>query len=232
MRSDWLLFCCWFCSYSVTTDRGDRGRAESGSGAPKADQEEEGVLRFGILGRLPGLWHGTVSTTTPAGSFDNWYVYFRPVSAGQVSQYSTLDARTINYISFFIVRHEGRLKVALRTEGVFDGKGCVTYEVVDTVRESEGYYRFADFPAGDDRAYTEFTFKDDEFLMEVYTNRFNRVSPLELHSRWRARLGDRNAAAEAVSGFPVSPAGHGPGLHLSVQAQIREHLSPVTGYCL
>jgi hypothetical protein len=30
--------------------------------------------------------------------------------------------------------------------------------------------------------------------MEVYTNRFNRVSPLEIHTRWTAELGDRNAA--------------------------------------
>jgi hypothetical protein len=37
--------------------------------------------------------------------------------------------------------------------------------------------------------------------MEVYTNRFNRVSPLELHATWRAKLGDRTAAAEAVSYF-------------------------------
>lgn len=99
------------------------------------------------------------------------------------------------------MKHDNRLKVALRTEGVFQNKGCVTYEVIDTVRESEGYYRFSDFQAGEDRAYTEFTFKDGEFLMEVYTNRFNRVSPLELHATWRAKLGDRTAAAEAVPYF-------------------------------
>ncbi|RKY02004.1 MAG: hypothetical protein DRP54_02700 [Spirochaetes bacterium] len=165
------------------------------------DQEENIVMGYGILRRIPGLWHGPVSTTTPAGSFDNWYVDFRPVSEGQVSQYSTLDTRTINYISFFIVKHENRLKVALRTEGVFDNKGCVTYEVIDTVKESEGYYRFSDFQAGDNRAYTEFTFKEDEFLMEVYTNKFNRVSPLQIHARWRAKLGDRTPAVQAISHF-------------------------------
>jgi len=168
---------------------------------PGVDRDNEPVMGFGILRRIAGLWHGPVSTTTPAGSFDSWYVDFRPVSPGQISQYSTLDAETVNYMSLFIVKHEGRLKVALRTEGVFQGQGCVTYEVIDTVRESEGYYRFSDFQAGDDRAYTEFTFADDEFLMEVYTNRFNRVSPLEIHCRWRAKLGGRRAAAQAVSHF-------------------------------
>lgn len=165
---------------------------------------DEQVFGYGILTRLPGLWNGPVSTTTPAGSFENWYVDFRPVSSGQVSQYSTLDADTINYLSFFIVKHDGQLKVALRTEGVFQNKGCVTYEVIDKVRESEGYYRFSDFKAKDGRAYTEFTFKDDEFVMEVFTNKFNRVSPLELHSRWDAKLGDKKAAVDTVSaiGYP------------------------------
>ena len=130
-----------------------------GAYAPNTNRDDGQVMGFGILRRLPGQWHGPVTTTTPAGSFDEWYVDFRPVSPGQISQYSTLDAQTINYISLFIVKHEDRLKVALRTEGVFQGKGCVTYEVIDTVKESEGYYRFSDFQAGDDRAYTEFTFK-------------------------------------------------------------------------
>ncbi|MBN2532730.1 MAG: hypothetical protein JXB88_07565 [Spirochaetales bacterium] len=161
----------------------------------------ETVFGFGILERIPGLWNGPVTSSTPAGSFDRWYVDFRPVSPGQVSQYSTLDAQTVNYMSFFIVKHNNQLKVALRTEGVFQNKGCVTYEVMDTVKESEGYYRFSDFQAGEKRAFTEFTFKPDEFLMEVYTNKFNKVFPLQLHSQWRAKLGDRSAALNAVSHF-------------------------------
>ncbi len=172
--------------------------ASAGPYAENTSSDDGEVMGFGILRRIPGLWHGPVSTTTPAGSFAQWYVDFRPVSPGQVSQYSTLDQQTINYISFFIVEHGGRLKVAMRTEGVFDNQGCVTYEVIDTVRESEGYYRFSDFQAGDDRAYTEFTFKGNEFLMETYTNRFNQVSPLEIHARWKAKLGDRSAAAAAI----------------------------------
>ncbi len=159
------------------------------------------VEGFGILKRIPGLWHGPVFSSTPAGSFDDWHVDFRPVSPGQVSQYSTLDADTLNYISFFIVKHGGRLKVAMRTEGVFQNKGCVTYEVIDRARETEGYYRFSDFQAGPRRAYTEFRFRGDGFVMEVYTSRFNRDYPLSLHSRWTAKLGDRGAVSGAMEHF-------------------------------
>lgn len=193
--------CIFFCLLLFLTQCTSMEQADgvSTAGAAAESGEEGGVMGFGILRRLPGLWNGPVSTTTPAGSFPEWYVDFRPVSPGQISQYSRLDAQTINYLSFFVVKHDGRLKIAMRTEGVFQNKGCVTYEVVDTVRESEGYYRFSDFQTGDNRAYTAFTFRDDAFVMEVYTNKFNKVSPLEIHTRWEAKLGDRTAAGEAVS---------------------------------
>lgn len=174
----------------------------AGMGAMQSAGKTGEVMGFSFLKRIPGLWSGPVSSTTPAGSFPVWYVDFRPVSPGQVSQYSTLDADTLNYISFFIVKHNNQLKVAMRTEGVFKNKGCVTYEVIDTVKEPEGYYRFSDFQAGDKRAYTEFTFKnDDAFVMGVYTNKFNKVFPLQLHSRWEARRAEGKAASDAVSHF-------------------------------
>ena len=166
-----------------------------------ATANDNGVLGFGFLKRIPGLWSGPVFTDTPAGSFPMWYVDFRPVSSGQVSQYTTPDPDTQNNISFFIVKHDDQLKVAMRTEGVFQGKGCVTYEIIDTVKESKGYYRFSDFQSGDERAYTEFKFKKDELLMETYTNKFNKVRPLQLHSRWEAKLADRCAALDAIEYF-------------------------------
>jgi len=172
------------------------GKTRGGSAAKSG-----GVFGIGILKRLPGQWHGPVYSSTPAGSFENWYVDFRPVSAGQVSQYSSIDADTINYISFFIVRHGGRLVVAMRTEGVFQNKGCVTYEVADTAREPEGYYRFSDFQSGDRRAYTTFAFRGEEMVMEVYTSRFNTVNPPVLHSKYTARLAGRSAASAAVRRF-------------------------------
>jgi hypothetical protein len=165
----------------------------------RADQSD--VMGFGILKRLPGLWNGPVVSSTPAGSFAKWYVDFRPVSPGQVSQYSTLDENTLNYLFFFIVNHDGRLKVALRTEGVFMNKGCVTYEVIDKADEAGGYYRFSDFQIGDKRAFTEFRFQEDDLVMDVYTNKFNTVFPLTQHARWKAHRYDARAAEQAVAHF-------------------------------
>ncbi len=169
--------------------------------SPTTEVENEKVLGYGILRRIPGLWHGPVTTDTPAGNFPVWYVDFRNVLPGQVSQYTSINPQMLNYLTFFIVKHDGRLKVAMRTEGVLQNKGCVTYEIIDKVKESEGYYRFSDFQSGIKRAYTEFFFKPDKFVMKVYTNKFNNVSPLELHAEWKARLGDRKAALEAITHF-------------------------------
>jgi len=159
------------------------------------------VLGYSFLTHIVGLWNGPVFSSTPSGSFDSWHVDFRPVSSGQVSQYTSLDTTSINYTSFFIVKHNNQLKVAMRTEGIAGNKGCVTYEVIDSVNEAKGYYRFSDFISGTKRAYTEFTFNKDKFLMEVYTNKFNKVNPLQLHARWEAQSGGREAASDAVAHF-------------------------------
>lgn len=189
-----ILLCIQSADAGKTEDK-----KKQKSSTVNSDTISNAVPGFGFLNRIPGQWSGPVFSSTPAGSFKNWHVDFRPVSAGQVSQYSTLDADTVNYLSFFIVKHDNQLKVAMRTEGVFRNKGCVTYEVMDTARESEGYYRFSDFQAGIKRVYTEFIIHGDTMTMKVYTNKFNKVSPLQLHSKWDAALGDRKAASEAMS---------------------------------
>jgi len=89
-----------------------------------------------------------VISTTSAGSFPEWAVDFSPVSVGQISQFSLLDSNTVNNTSFFIVRHKNELKVAMRTQGCFKNSCCDTYEVIDSVNEEKGYYRFADFQGG------------------------------------------------------------------------------------
>lgn len=159
------------------------------------------VFGFEFLKRIPGMWHGPVFSSTSAGSFENWYVDFRPVSAAQVSQFSMLDSQTVNNTSFFVVKHEGQLKVAMRTEGCFAEKCCVTYEVMDSVNEAAGYFRFSDFVAGTNRAYTEFRFTGEQLVMEVYTSKFNNVKPVQLHSRFEAIRTDTNAAAAAAAYF-------------------------------
>jgi hypothetical protein len=101
------------------------------TGTDQIDHNNDGsVVAYGILKRIPGQWHGPVSTTAQAGSFCHWYV---------------------------------------------------------------------DFRAKDERAYTEFRSKRNSFVMGVYANKSNQVSPLELHTRWKARL-DGRAAAEKVPG--------------------------------
>ncbi len=154
------------------------------------------VLGFEFMKKIPGLWNGPVSSATSAGSFTSWYVDFRPISSAQVSQFSMLDSNTVNNMSFFIVKDNNKLKVALRTEGCFKDKCCVTYEVMDSVNDAKGYYRFSDVVSGVKRAFTEFVFQDEQFVMKVYTTKFNKVNPLELHSTFTAKLATREYASQ------------------------------------
>ncbi|MDD3877003.1 MAG: hypothetical protein PHT69_10305 [Bacteroidales bacterium] len=162
---------------------------------------EPEIFGFSFFSKIPGLWHGPVTSATPAGNFDNWYVDFRPVSASQVSHFSLLDANTVNNLSFFTVKHKGKLTLAMRTEGCFNNQCCITYEVLDSISEANGYYRFSDFVAGTNRAYTEFIFTNNQLQMKVYTNKFNTVAPLEPHSVWTAELGSRSNVVEATEHF-------------------------------
>ena len=145
------------------------------------------VKGFGILYRLPGQWNGPVTSDTPAGNFPKWYVDFRPVSSSQISQFSVVNPSMCNYLTFFVVKHNNRLKVAMRTDAVFRKKGCITYEVMTEVNEQKGYYKFSDFQSGVRRAYTVFRFKKNSIVMKVYTNKFNRQKYLTLHSTWKAK---------------------------------------------
>lgn len=174
------------------------------SSSCKKEKSPEPVLGYEFLNKIPGLWHGPVTSSTSAGSFDFWYLDFRPVSASQVSQYSILDTNTSNSVSFFIVRHNNQLKVAMRTLGCFMDTCCVTYEVMDSVAESGNYYRFSDFVRGKQRAYSEFIINGDQMQMNVYTNKFNSSPSLLWHTTWNAVLGSRSNAEQAIAhfGFP------------------------------
>jgi hypothetical protein len=159
------------------------------------------ILGYSFLSQITGQWSGPVTSATPAGDFPIWYVDFRPVSASQVSQFSLLDSQTVNNISFLIVKHDNELRLAMRTEGCFNKKCCVTYEVLDSVSEANGYYRFSDFQGGNKRAYTEFRFTESSFVMDVYTNIFNKLDELKLHTHWEANLGSKEAANQAIEYF-------------------------------
>jgi len=166
-----------------------------------AQENSEDILGYGFLSRIIGQWSGPVTSATPAGDFPMWYVDFRPVSASQVSQFSMLDSQTVNNMSFFIVKYHNELTLAMRTEGCFNKQCCVTYEVIDSVSESNGYYRFCDFQGGKERVFTEFRFTENTLVMEVYTNRFNQQEELTLHSHWEANLGSKDAANNTIKHF-------------------------------
>jgi hypothetical protein len=155
----------------------------------------------GIMYRLPGIWRGPVMSTTSAGSFNHWYADLRPVSPWQISQFSNLDDKTINNFSVFVVKYKGEKRIALRTEGCFANSCCITYEILDSVNEATGYYRFSDFIGGPQRAFTEFQFTDDKMTMEVYTSKFNTEKEVKLHTKWDAILMDNEAAQTSISEF-------------------------------
>lgn len=186
-------FCCIILLSIITIC----ANAQSGKQA-KLISKVEG---FGIMYRLPGIWSGPVLSNTSAGSFNNWFVDLRPVSSTQISQFSLLDDKTVNNFSFFVVSYKGENKIALRTEGCFANSCCITYEVIDSVNEAAGYYRFSDFVSGTKRAYTEFRFEGNKMTMEVYTSRFNKEKELKLHTRWEAELQDKDAAAFSIMKF-------------------------------
>lgn len=159
------------------------------------------VLGFGFLFRIPGLWNGPVTSDTPAGDYPVWYVDFRPVSAAQISQFSIVDTSLCNYVTFFIVKHDGCLKVAMRTDARYEDEGCITYEVMQEADEGRGYYKFADFQSAEERAYTVFQFEENKFEMRVYTNKFNQLKEPVLHSCWKADRITMEPAGQAIREF-------------------------------
>ncbi|MCX6243617.1 MAG: hypothetical protein NTU98_02835 [Bacteroidetes bacterium] len=167
----------------------------------KTENNTQQVTGFGFFSRIPGLWNGPVSSSTTAGSFDAWYIDFRPISADQVSQFSMLDTSTVNNISFFIVKYNSQLRIAMRTEGCHQDTCCVTYEVMDSVAEQEGFYSFSDFVKGRKRAVTTFRFTGDRLVVTTYTNKFNTSDTLVWHSTWNAKLGTRSNTLEAATHF-------------------------------
>src|SRR3954468_22565163 len=79
------------------------------------------VKGYGILSRLPGIWNGPVVSSTGLGSYPEWIVDFRPVSAAQVCAKNELDSLNNILMSFFIVKHNNEYKMAFRNGGGFAG---------------------------------------------------------------------------------------------------------------
>ena len=161
------------------------------------------VLGYGILDKLPGIWNGPVYSPTPLGSFPEWIVDFRPISASQVSAKNELDSLNDIFMSFFVVKHDCEYKVAFRNGGGFAGAVRNSYMVLDSLNEgvSESFYRFSDPISGGNRVYTDVTFKPDSLIMHTYTNQFNTLSTPVTHMIWRAKIKDVTSAQPAITLF-------------------------------
>ncbi|CAG5077494.1 hypothetical protein [Parvicella tangerina] len=169
---------------------------------PPIDENSE-VEGYGILEKLPGIWNGPVSSPTPLGSFPEWIVDFRPISASQVSAKNELDSVNDIFMSFFICKYDHAYKIAFRNGGGFAGNVRNSYMIIDSVNESssQSFYRFVDPVAGGDRVYTDVTFKGDSLLMHTYTNQYNTLSEPVTHMIWRADLRDTTSTLDALTLF-------------------------------
>ncbi len=164
------------------------------------------VEGFGILNKLPGIWNGPVYSPTPLGSYPEWIVDFRPISAGQISAKNELDSLNDIFMSFFIVKYDCDYKMAFRNGGGFAGNVRSSYMILDSLNEGtqESYYRFVDPVSGGTRVYTEITFKDDSLIMHTYTNQYNTLQEPVTHMRWTASLRDASSTQNAIThhGYP------------------------------
>lgn len=207
MKKTILFFTLVFClGILFTTSCKDKKETEEnppitgGSGGIDASTS---VAGYTILSRLPGIWNGPVTSSTPLGGYPEWIVDFRPVSGAQVSAKNELDSVNNILMGFFIVKHGGSYKMAFRNGGGFAGSQRIAYAVVDSVSETVNnyFYRFSDFKAGKNRVYTDVLFKDDSLIMHVYTNVYNSLPNTQTHMLWKAKLQDTTSALSAINAF-------------------------------
>jgi hypothetical protein len=161
------------------------------------------TVGFNILGKVKGIWNGPVTSTTPLGSYPEWIVDFRPISAHQISAKNELDTLNDIHMSLFIAKYNDEYRVCFRNGGSFAGQTRVSYFLIDSVSEtsSHSYYRFAEIVKGKDRAFTEFLFKMDSMIVTSYTNKYNMLPTAELHKTWLAKLQDLQSCQGAVAHF-------------------------------
>ncbi len=161
------------------------------------------VKGYGMLSKLPGIWNGSVTSSTPLGNFPEWIVDFRPISPSQVSAKNELDSLNDIFMSFFICKHNNEYKMAFRNGGGFAGSTRNSYLIIDSLSETanQSFYRFVDPVAGADRVYTDVTFKQDSLILHVYTNYYNTLSTAVTHMLWKAKRKDLTSCQNAISQF-------------------------------
>ena len=161
------------------------------------------VKGYNLLSKICGIWDGGVTSTTALGSYPEWIVDFRPISASQVGAKNELDTANSIFMSFFISYHDSAYKLAFRNGGSFTNLQRVSYMEIDSVVENAGfsYYRFVDFVKAAKKTITEVTFKQDSLIITSFTNKYNTLSTPVQHMQWRARLQDTTSCQAAVAHF-------------------------------
>lgn len=175
---------------------------QSGGGG-SASPDLNSIYGYGILKKLPGIWNGPVTSTTPLGGYPEWIVDFRPISAHQVSAKNELDSLNDIFMSFFVALHDNEYRIAFRNGGSFGGLKRVSYFLADSIAETSAtsYYRFSEIVQGKSRAYTEVIFSNDSLYIKSYTNKYNTLTNPTPHMVWSAKLQDTTSAQAAISHF-------------------------------
>ncbi len=188
---------------SCKNDKGETENTTPSTGDIGPINSNSDVKGYGILNRLPAIWNGPVTSSTALGSYPEWIVDFRPVSAAQVSSKNELDSVNNILMGFFIVKHNNAYKMAFRNGGGFAGLQRIAYAVIDSASETPNnyFYRFADFKAGKNRVYVDVKFKDDSLIMHTYTNIYNTQPSAVTHMLWKAKLQDTTSAQNAKTHF-------------------------------
>ena len=196
-------FCIGMLLISSCKDKNDSDETPPASGGSGGINASTPVMGYDILSRLPGIWNGPVTSSTPLGGYPEWIVDFRPVSGAQVSAKNELDSVNDILMGFFIVKHGGSYKMAFRNGGGFAGSQRIAYAMIDSVSETTNnyFYRFVDFKAGKNRVYTDVLFKDDSLIMHVYTNQYNSLPGPVTHMLWKSKLQDNTSAQAAITAF-------------------------------
>ncbi|MFN8308475.1 MAG: hypothetical protein U0T73_00810 [Chitinophagales bacterium] len=170
---------------------------------PETPASVENTYAYAILDKLKGIWDGPVQSSTALGSFPEWIVDFRPVSASQISAKNELDSMNDIHMSFFIAKYNNAYRVCFRNGGSFAGMTRVSYLLADSVSETatQSYYRFSEMVKGKNRAYSEVIFRGDSINLRSYTNKTNTLAAPVMHMNWMAKRVDLTSCQSAVNHF-------------------------------
>lgn len=193
-----LLVCCIILGFIVSNCKKKEPNPNSNDYT-----QLNNTLGYGILSKIRGIWDGPVSSSTALGSYPQWIVDFRPISASQISSKNELDPLNSIQMSFFIAKYNNEYRVCFRNGGSFNGNTRISYFLVDSVFESStiSYYRFNEIIKGKTRAYTEMIFNNDSLQMNSYTNKYNSLIAAVLHSSWNAKRLDISSSEAALAHF-------------------------------